>query len=140
MQRIFSTFPGAMPGIGLLVLRLFLGTSVLIHSAFFLLSQEHSSLWALFVFLAGVGCGSFILIGFLTPIASVLVVLTASYILLSGIVQFPIVLNKINFAALCNILVASAIIFIGPGAFSIDARLFGRREIIIPPTSRRNTD
>jgi hypothetical protein len=27
-----------------------------------------------------------------------------------------------------------ALILIGPGAFSVDARLFGRREIIIPPS------
>jgi hypothetical protein len=26
---------------------------------------------------------------------------------------------------------------LGPGAFSLDARLFGRREIIIPPAPRR---
>jgi hypothetical protein len=26
-----------------------------------------------------------------------------------------------------------AIIGLGPGAFSVDARVFGRREIIIPP-------
>jgi hypothetical protein len=29
-----------------------------------------------------------------------------------------------------------AVVFLGPGAFSLDARLFGRREIIIPPVSR----
>ena len=30
-------------------------------------------------------------------------------------------------------IMAAAIVFLGPGAFSVDARLFGRREIIIPP-------
>jgi len=30
-----------------------------------------------------------------------------------------------------------AIVILGPGAFSIDARLFGRREIIIPPAPSR---
>jgi len=30
------------------------------------------------------------------------------------------------------IMVSAAIICVGPGAYSIDARLFGRREIIIP--------
>jgi hypothetical protein len=28
--------------------------------------------------------------------------------------------------------IAVAVIFLGPGALSLDARLFGRREIIIP--------
>jgi len=36
-----------------------------------------------------------------------------------------------NLALLFVIIVAAAIILIGPGAFSLDARLFGRREIII---------
>jgi hypothetical protein len=31
---------------------------------------------------------------------------------------------------------ALAVALIGPGAYSLDARLFGRREIIIPRASR----
>jgi uncharacterized membrane protein YphA (DoxX/SURF4 family) len=34
--------------------------------------------------------------------------------------------------------IAIALVFLGPGAFSIDARLFGRREIVIPPRSTRD--
>ncbi|HEX3543577.1 MAG TPA: hypothetical protein VHT31_03545 [Candidatus Acidoferrum sp.] len=34
------------------------------------------------------------------------------------------------------IVMAAAIALLGPGAFSLDARLFGRREILIPPPSR----
>lgn len=33
------------------------------------------------------------------------------------------------------IVLAAAIILLGPGAFSLDARFFGRREIIIPKKS-----
>jgi zinc transporter ZupT len=32
--------------------------------------------------------------------------------------------------------IAASIVLLGPGAFSLDARLFGHREIIIPPSSR----
>jgi hypothetical protein len=31
---------------------------------------------------------------------------------------------------------AVAVALMGPGAFSLDARLFGRREIVIPPLHR----
>jgi hypothetical protein len=31
--------------------------------------------------------------------------------------------------------IAIALVFLGPGAFSVDARRFGRREITIPPRS-----
>ncbi len=33
-------------------------------------------------------------------------------------------------------ILAAVIALLGPGAYSLDARLFGRREIIIPPASR----
>jgi hypothetical protein len=32
--------------------------------------------------------------------------------------------------------ISAALVLLGPGAFSIDARLFGRREIIIPEARR----
>jgi uncharacterized membrane protein YphA (DoxX/SURF4 family) len=38
-------------------------------------------------------------------------------------------------ACFLAISIAIALILLGPGAFSIDARRFGRREIVIPPRS-----
>jgi uncharacterized membrane protein YphA (DoxX/SURF4 family) len=38
--------------------------------------------------------------------------------------------------ALGMIITAAALALLGPGAFSLDGRLFGRREIVIPPSSR----
>jgi uncharacterized membrane protein YphA (DoxX/SURF4 family) len=41
--------------------------------------------------------------------------------------------NHISALAAFNLAVISAaLVLLGPGAFSLDARLFGRREIIIP--------
>ena len=39
-----------------------------------------------------------------------------------------------RFAALVLIVDAAALALLGPGAHSLDARLFGRREIFIPPS------
>jgi hypothetical protein len=38
------------------------------------------------------------------------------------------------------IAVSAAIALLGPGAFSLDARLFGWKEIVIPPASRPPQD
>ncbi|MBC7900233.1 MAG: DoxX family protein [Saprospiraceae bacterium] len=138
MQRIYSTFPGAMPGVGLLVLRGFLGASVLLHSAFYLHSQTNLKVLAFLGGVAGVISGLLLMIGFLTPIISGAVCLAAIAFFVSGLVQLSVDLNGISLSALCSILVSIAVIFLGPGAFSIDARLFGRREIVIPPSNRRS--
>jgi hypothetical protein len=37
-------------------------------------------------------------------------------------------------AALATV-IAAALVCLGPGAFSLDGRLYGRREIVIPDTS-----
>jgi hypothetical protein len=37
-----------------------------------------------------------------------------------------------TFAAFNLAAISAALVLLGPGAFSLDARLFGRREIIIP--------
>ena len=41
--------------------------------------------------------------------------------------------NHISALAALNLAaISAALVLLGPGAFSVDARLFGRREIIIP--------
>lgn len=39
-------------------------------------------------------------------------------------------------AAIVGLAAAAALGLVGPGAFSVDARRFGRREIFIPATDR----
>jgi uncharacterized membrane protein YphA (DoxX/SURF4 family) len=80
--------------------------------------------------------GLCLLIGFLTPILSLLACLESLGIAFSW---FPLQLlspfeSKLALAPI--IAIAAAIALLGPGAFSLDARLFGWREIVIPPASR----
>jgi uncharacterized membrane protein YphA (DoxX/SURF4 family) len=45
--------------------------------------------------------------------------------------------NHISALAAFNLAaISAALVLLGPGAFSLDARLFGRREIIIPEGGR----
>ena len=77
-----------------------------------------------------------ILMGFLTPICSGLTAIGNVIIellpLSSG--QTPAVASSIAHLNLAVISLALALL--GPGAFSLDARLFGRREIIIPDSKQ----
>jgi hypothetical protein len=65
------------------------------------------------------------MVGFVTPVIAILI----------GLVS--ITLASSHFAQTVDTVVLSAVIaLLGPGAFSIDARMFGRREILIPSASR----
>jgi uncharacterized membrane protein YphA (DoxX/SURF4 family) len=133
LQRLFSTFPGRWPGIGLLLLRTVVGATAVVEGTSCLAGHGDS------VVSTGVGGslalagGLMLLMGFLTPVAGVLLGLSSAGIALSWFPPPPAHLVRDNVASLLMVVVAAAIILLGPGAFSIDCYLFGRREIIIPP-------
>jgi len=73
-----------------------------------------------------------LLLGYLTPVAAALAALMT---LGAGLVwPPPLSLGpdafRLSFALL--MVIAVALVCLGPGAFSLDARNYGRREIIIP--------
>ena len=85
--------------------------------------------WALAI-LAFAG-GAFLLAGLMTPLVALLV--AAGGI---GIAVLPGDTLFDSYLAIINLIVLSvAIALLGPGAFSLDARMFGRREITIPSNS-----
>ena len=73
---------------------------------------------------------SCLLVGFMTPIVAVVMGLSAVALVLFS------AFNS-NQSALNVIILTTAIALLGPGAFSVDARMFGRREILISHTQRR---
>jgi uncharacterized membrane protein YphA (DoxX/SURF4 family) len=122
--------------VGLLLLRMALGATALVQARFYLIDPSHPALgtW-IGGLLAAVG-GALLVVGFLTPIASVLVGLGST-----GIAFYWLPAPTMNMidswlAGLFAIVMAAAIVFLGPGAFSVDCHLFGRREIVIPYPSR----
>jgi len=82
----------------------------------------------------GISSGASLILGFLTPVGGSLVGLGAIGAVLSWFP--PPVPNSIHgtLPAIFVAVVAAAVVCLGPGALSVDARLFGRREIIIPRT------
>jgi uncharacterized membrane protein YphA (DoxX/SURF4 family) len=76
--------------------------------------------------------GSLLLAGFLTPVAAALAALNAASISISLIPPPHLDFAQSKLLAAFVAALAAAIFLLGPGAFSIDARLFGLREIIIP--------
>lgn len=67
-----------------------------------------------------------ICMGFITPVAVALCIVIELSTWLSG-------LGALGTVHICAILDATALILLGPGAYSLDARLFGRRKITLPP-------
>ena len=135
LQRLYSTFPGGRPGIGLLLLRAAVGLTAAAQGVFYLSgpSDPFSGRWLLGLVL--IASGAALAAGFLTPIAGLLVVLSFLGVALSWFPEPSWGLHDARLVVFGMIVTAAALALLGPGAFSFDGRLFGRREIVIPPSS-----
>ena len=137
MQRLFFAFPGGLPGFGLLLLRLATSLTALYEERTLRPFQEMSSSVHWLLLTSGLVAIILVLIGLLTPIGCLLVALETLKVLsslLAGRLGSPVdVLLAVDLIVMASVSAA-----VGPGAFSLDARLFGRREIVFPhgPVSR----
>lgn len=137
LQRLYSTFPGGRPGVGLLFLRAAVGLSAAAGGIFCLSGPFNSSSEKLLLGLVLIISGTALTAGFLTPIAALLVGFCFLGIALSWFPTPSWTLHGVKLMASGMIITAVALALLGPGAFSFDGRLFGRREIVIPPSSRK---
>ena len=123
MQRLFSNFADGWPGVGLLLLRLLTGVAM-IH--FGIDAMGEGTPWATVVLpIVCIGPGIALLIGLFTPIAGAL----------AAVVKVGIAISRFSshsgdpWLILALAILAAALAMIGPGAWSIDARRFGRKHI-----------
>jgi uncharacterized membrane protein YphA (DoxX/SURF4 family) len=128
---LFATFPAGSPGLGLLVLRLVVALALVLHGAACL---GGDSLGTSAVAVTAALTAALLLIGLLTPLAGSVAAMTGVGLAMAWLPAPTPNPFEVRLTAVFVVSVATAIALLGPGAFSLDAALFGRREIAIPPT------
>jgi uncharacterized membrane protein YphA (DoxX/SURF4 family) len=123
LRRLYSTFAGGWPGAGLLLLRLVLGSVLVARAGLRLWGDPPLSITmpSAALLLAGI----LVTLGLWTPIAGIVVALVEAWKILAipGDTWLWLLLGTI----------AGALAMLGPGRWSIDARLFGWKRVEAPP-------
>ena len=132
LQRLFSAFPGALPGVGLFALRAAVGIIYVAQGGAYFASPNGQSLFGYVVAAVAALTGLLIVAGLLTPLAAAVAVPSAVAFHLAWLPVPSLNLFDTVISTLLVAIIATAVALLGPGALSVDARLFGRREIFIP--------
>jgi putative oxidoreductase len=119
VQRLFSTFPNGWPGRGLALLRLTVAAPLLQECISFICGVTHSP--PLIPDVLSLIPASLLLLGLWTPIGAGLQIALEAWSAArdTGLIDVHAILAAVGLALL----------MLGPGAWSIDARLFGRKRI-----------
>lgn len=116
---------------GLLLLRVAVGISLAFQGMLYV--RGDGGLWATMIAgLLMIVTGALLVVGFLTPVACILTQLITTAVALSFLPTTMFDLPDGRPTTLFLFVMAVAILLLGPGAFSMDARWFGRREVVIP--------
>ena len=119
MQRLFSTFPNSWPGLGLLILRFAAGLSL---AAVAHVVGDLAGAASLFARCVVGAVAVLICIGLWTPLVAV-----AGSALQIIVITFG---HRFELSSVVFATVGLSLAMLGPGAWSIDARLFGRKRLI----------
>jgi putative oxidoreductase len=122
VQRLFSTFPDGWPGTGLVFLRAVIAVPPVQHGIAGFLTAPLPAL--VILQLVAAGAAGLLLVGFWTPVAGVLMAIAELCLAFSHSHDpwIHILLGALG----------ASLAMLGPGAWSVDARLFGRKRIQIP--------
>ena len=118
MQRLYSTFARGWPGIGLLVLRV---TAAI--AAFHISLSALALNWSLLTTVIEGAAALLLCVGLWTPIAGSMMAGVAVWAVFSR--------TGDPWALILLAAVGVALAMLGPGAWSIDALLFGRRRMVL---------
>ena len=125
MRRLFSTFAHGGPGVGLLVMRIVGGTAFVARSV---ATVHEGPPAAMGTAVLAIAAGLFLLAGLWTPIAGSLVAAIG--------IWFAVTHAEDPLASVLLATIGAALALVGPGAWSIDARLFGWKRIDVRDRKR----
>ena len=123
MRRLYSTFAGGWPGVGLLLMRVVVGSVLVVRASWTLWRDLPINVTVTSIFLTGFGL--LLISGLWTPIAGTFIALVETWqmMTIAGDQWTPLLLGTVG----------AALAMLGPGLWSIDARLFGWKRVEAPP-------
>jgi hypothetical protein len=123
-------FPQGGPGIGLLLLRIAAAGMFALNLTQRFNFSSNTLNWLIVSLIGLISLG--LLLGYLTSILTIIACLAAiGNLLLTD--------QPTDVVYILRILTSAALFFLGPGAYSVDARLFGLRVTVIPPRKDKNS-
>jgi uncharacterized membrane protein YphA (DoxX/SURF4 family) len=122
MRALNSTYPNGLPGVGLLLSRLTVGIASVSTASIRLLSGV--ALLSTVGLALQIASATLLILGLWTPVVGIVLALVEFY----GAATAP---GHVDLLGLLRASIAVSLVLTGPGARSVDAVAFGRRQIDI---------